>query len=35
MQWAVEFQALDSLKLAANLDRRLQALGRSLDVLVG
>lgn len=34
VQCAVEFQALDSLKLAANLDRRLQALGRSLDVLV-
>lgn len=29
-----EFQGLDSLKLAANLDRRLQGLGRSLDVLV-
>lgn len=34
VQWAVEFQALDSLQLAAKLDRRLQALGRSLDVLV-
>lgn len=31
---AVEFQALDSLKVAAALDRRLQTLGRSLDVLV-
>lgn len=29
-----EFQALDSLKLAAALDRRLQQAGRSLDVLV-
>lgn len=34
VEWAVEFQALDSLSLAANLDRRLQARGRSLDVLV-
>ena len=34
VEWVAEFQALDSLKLAANLDRRLQALGRSLDVLV-
>lgn len=31
---AVEFQALDSLKIAEALDRRLQALGRSLEVLV-
>lgn len=31
---ASEFQALDSLKLAAALDRRLQAAGRGLDVLV-
>ena len=31
---AVEFQALDSLRIAAVLDRRLAALGRSLDVLV-
>ena len=29
-----EFQALDSLKLAAALDRRLQQAGRTLDVLV-
>lgn len=29
-----EFQALDTLKLAARLDRRLSALGRSLRVLV-
>lgn len=32
--FAVEFQALDSIKLAEALDRRLQAAGRSLDVLV-
>lgn len=31
---AAEFQALDSLDLAAALDRRLAAEGRSLDVLV-
>jgi pyridoxal phosphate enzyme (YggS family) len=31
---AAEFQALDSLELAAALDRRLQALGRPLDVLI-
>jgi pyridoxal phosphate enzyme (YggS family) len=31
---ASEFQALDSLRLAEALDKRLQALGRSLDVLV-
>lgn len=31
---AAEFQGLDSLKIAAALDRRLQGLGRSLDVLV-
>ncbi len=31
---AVEFQALESLKVAAALDRRLQELGRSLEVLV-
>ncbi len=31
---AVEFQALDSLRVAAALDRKLQTLGRSLDVLV-
>lgn len=33
-RFAQEFQALDSLKLAQELDRRLQAEGRSLDVLV-
>ncbi|NLA35203.1 MAG: YggS family pyridoxal phosphate-dependent enzyme [Actinobacteria bacterium] len=32
--FAHEFQALDSLKLAEALDRRLTALGRSLDVYV-
>lgn len=32
--FASEFQALDSLRLAAELDRRLQAEGRQLDVLV-
>ena len=32
--FATEFQALDSLRLAQALDRRLQALGRGLDVLV-
>ncbi len=31
---AVEFQALDSLRIAAVLDRRLEALERNLDVLV-
>ncbi len=31
---ADEFQALDSLRVAQALDRRLQALGRGLDVLV-
>lgn len=31
---AAEFQALDSLRLAAELDRRLQREGRQLDVLV-
>ncbi len=31
---ASEFQALDSLRVAAALDRRLQAEGRTLDVLV-
>lgn len=31
---AVEFQGLETLKVAAGLDRRLQSLGRSLDVLV-
>ena len=32
--FAAEFQALDSLRLAEALDRRLQAAGRSLDVFV-
>ena len=32
--FADEFQALDSLRVAAALDRRLQAAGRSLDVFV-
>jgi pyridoxal phosphate enzyme (YggS family) len=32
--FASEFQALDSLRVAAALDKHLQALGRSLDVLV-
>lgn len=31
---AAEFHALDSLRLAETLDRRLQALGRGLDVFV-
>ena len=33
-RFASEFQALDSLALAAELDRRLQAEGRQLDVLI-
>lgn len=33
-RFASEFQALDSVRVAAALDRRLQALGRSIDVLV-
>jgi pyridoxal phosphate enzyme (YggS family) len=33
-QYAASFQALDSSHLAAALDRRLQALGRGLDVLI-
>jgi pyridoxal phosphate enzyme (YggS family) len=33
-EFASEFQALDSLRAAAALDTHLQALGRSLDVLV-
>ncbi len=33
-RFATEFQALDSLRLAAALQRRLQAEGRSLDVFV-
>lgn len=33
-QFASEFQALDSLKVAAMLDRHLQAAGRSLEVFV-
>lgn len=32
--FASEFQALDSLRVAGELDRRLQALGRGLDVLI-
>lgn len=32
--FAAEFQSLDSLPLAAELDRRLQAAGRQLDVLI-
>lgn len=34
VEFASEFQALDSLKLASELDKRLQAAGRRLDVLV-
>ncbi|SDB86268.1 hypothetical protein GA0111570_105181 [Raineyella antarctica] len=33
-RFAVEFQALDSLKVARELEKRLQAEGRALDVLV-
>ncbi|MDR1790444.1 MAG: YggS family pyridoxal phosphate-dependent enzyme [Propionibacteriaceae bacterium] len=33
-QIASEYQALDSLELAASLDRRLQAAGKQLDVLI-
>lgn len=33
-RFAHEFQALDSIKVASELDRRLQAAGRSLDVFV-
>ncbi|HSK32224.1 MAG TPA: YggS family pyridoxal phosphate-dependent enzyme [Propionicimonas sp.] len=33
-EFASEFQGLDSLPLAAELDRRLQAAGRRLDVLI-
>ncbi|MGH8216213.1 MAG: YggS family pyridoxal phosphate-dependent enzyme [Rhodanobacteraceae bacterium] len=33
-EFASEFQALDNLRVAEALDKRLQALGRSLDVLV-
>lgn len=33
-RFAHEFQALDSIKVATELDRRLQAAGRSLDVFV-
>ncbi|MDR1431810.1 MAG: YggS family pyridoxal phosphate-dependent enzyme [Propionibacteriaceae bacterium] len=33
-RFAAEFQALDSLELAVELDRRLQAQGRGLDVLI-
>jgi len=32
--FASEFQALDSLEVAAELDKRLQAAGRQLDVLI-
>lgn len=34
LDFAVEIQSLDRLRLAAALDRRLQQLGRGLDVLV-
>lgn len=34
VRFADEFQALDSLRLAAELDKRLQAAGRGLDVLI-
>lgn len=33
-EFAAEFQALDSLRVAEELDRRLQAAGRGLDVMV-
>ena len=33
-EFASEFQALDGLRVAETLDKRLQSLGRSLDVLV-
>lgn len=33
-RFAYEFQALDSLKIAAELDKRLQAAGRNMDVYV-
>lgn len=33
-RWASRFHALDSVKVAAALDRRLQALGRELEVLI-
>src|SRR5690606_25159791 len=33
-RFAHEFQALDSLKVAAELDKRLQAAGRGMDVYV-
>lgn len=33
-EFAAEFQGLDSLSLAADLDRRLHAAGRQLDVLI-
>src|SRR5699024_8672706 len=33
-QFAAEFQALDRLRVAETLDRRLQGIGRSLDVYV-
>lgn len=34
VRFADEFQALDSLRVAAELDKRLQAQGRGLDVMV-
>jgi len=33
-RWADQFQALESLSVAAVLDRRLQALGRGIDVMI-
>lgn len=33
-RFATEFQALDSLRVAEALDRRLQASGRGMDVLI-
>ncbi len=33
-RFAAEFQALDSLRVARELDKRLQAIGRGLDVLI-
>ena len=33
-RWADQFQALDSLHVAEALDRRLQAIGRGLDVMI-
>lgn len=34
VRFADEFQALDSVRIAAELDRRLEAAGRQLDVLI-